>query len=440
MKQTRIALAASLLLAASQGAQAATAAGTEIRNTATATYVDSTSVARTATSNTVVTTVQLVASVTMSTGTAKTAAAGTQVVFAHTVTNTGNGADTFALTSQDSGAFAMTGVTFYADADGNGIADNATPITSTGQLAAGATFKFVAVGALPAGAANGATNTLVVSATSATTASVKATSTDTTTVGAGATLDITANASGPSAPGHGAGAEASAVVTNTTAPGTATRFVLYLNNNGGSPDTFNLQSSLDNNTFGTGTLPNGWTVVFRDSTGAVITSSTVNPNTSNLVYADVTPAAGATTGTTEIYFRAISGTSGVKDTIHEAVTVNPAAMQVNVLKTQALDAACDGTADTPFGTAPITTGAIPGACIRYQVTATNNGLTNVTSVQINDDIPANTTYFAGSNPVSATLGSILTVLTGPVSTLTTSPVTLTPGQSTTMSFGVRINP
>jgi len=436
--KTRLTIVASLLLAAAHGAQAGTAAGTQISNTATATYLDSAAKPQTATSNTVITTVQLVASLTMSSGNAKNAAAGAQVVYAHSVTNTGNGADTFALSSLDSGAFAMTGVVFFADADNNGVADNlAAPITSTGSLPAGQTFRFVAVATLPAGAATGATNNLVVTATSTTTNTVKATSTDVTTVGAGATVDITANAAGQSALGHGAGAEQAAVVTNVTAPGSATRFVLYLNNNGGSPDTFNLQSSLDNATFGTGALPNGWTVVFRDSTGAVITSSTVNPNASNMVYADVTPAAGATAGTTDVYFRAISS-GGVTDTIHDAVTVNPSAMQVTVVKTQAIDALCDGAADTAFTSAPIS--ALPGACIRYQITATNNGLSNVTQVQINDDIPANTVYYPGNNPVTATLGSILTVLTGPVSTLTTSQVTLTPGQSTTMSFGVRINP
>ncbi|WP_296949591.1 hypothetical protein [uncultured Massilia sp.] len=436
--KTRLTAIASLLLATG-AAHAGTAAGTQISNTATATYTDSTSTQRTATSNTVVTTVQQVAAVTLSAGSAKTAAANTTVSYAHTVTNTGNGADSFTLSAQESGAFTMAGVQFFLDANGDGIADNATPITSTGSLAIGGTFKFVAVATLPAGAQTNAQHTLTVNATSVFNNTVKASAADTTTVGTGSSVDITANAAGNNALGHGAGAEASAQVTNTTAPGTPTRFVLYLNNNGGSADTFNLSSSLDNNTFGTGTLPNGWTVVFRDVSGAVITSSTVAAGGSNLVYADVTPAAGATAGTTDVYFRALSPTSNVKDTIHDAVTVAIGATQVTLVKTQAIDAACDGTADTAFSTAPIAS-ALPGACIRYQITATNNGTTDVTQVQIKDDIPANTTYYGGTNPVTATLGSILTVLTGPVTNLTTSAVTLTPGQSTMMSFGVRINP
>jgi uncharacterized repeat protein (TIGR01451 family) len=433
--KTRLTVLATLMLAAAHGAQAATPAGTQISNTATATYSDGTGT-KTATSNTVVTTVQQVASLTMTAGTTKTGAAGTQVVFAHSITNTGNGADTFALSATQSGAFTMANVEFFADADGNGVADNATPISAATAVAAGATFKFVAVATLPAGAANGSSNSLVVTATSNFNNAVKATSTDTTTVGAGSTMDITANSSGL---GAGAGAEASAVVTNTVAPGATTRFTLNLNNGGGTADTFNLAASTDG-TFGTTTLPSGWTVVFRDATGAVITSATVNANATTVVYADVTPPAGATAGTTDLYFRALSPTTNVKDILHDAVIVNPAATQLSLVKTQALDANCDGTADTAYSAAPIATGALPGACIRYKITATNTGTTNVTSVTINDDIPANTTYYAGNNPVTASLGSILTVLTGQVSTMTASIPTLTPNQSGTMEFGVRINP
>jgi hypothetical protein len=437
--KTRLTVAASLLLAVAHTAQAGTAAGTTISNTATATYVDSGLVARTATSNTVITTVQQVAAVTLATGSNKTAAANTTVSFLHTLTNTGNGNDTFNLTEANTGAFAMADVKFYIDTDGNGT--RGAQITGPVSVAAGASYKFIAVATMPSSAATGTTNTMVVTATSTFTNTVKATSTDTTTVGAGSALDITANSSANGAPGTGPGAEASAVITNTTAPAVATRFVLFLNNNGGSADTFNLQSSTDNNSFASGTLSNGWTVVFRDaSSGAVITSSTIAANSSMQVWADVTPTAGATAGTSDIYFRALSPTSSVKDSIHDAITIDPNAMQVTLVKTQALDAACDGTADTPFSIAPITTGALPGACIRYSITATNNGVSNVNYVQIKDDIPANTTYFAGTNPGAVTLGTILTILTGNVNNLTTSPVTLTPGQSSSLSFGVRINP
>jgi hypothetical protein len=61
---------AAALLAVGHGAIAATAAGTSITNQATATYLDSALQSKTATSNTVVTVVQQVASLTMPAGTA----------------------------------------------------------------------------------------------------------------------------------------------------------------------------------------------------------------------------------------------------------------------------------------------------------------------------------------------------------------------------------
>jgi len=429
-------LAAASLLAAANGAYAATTAGTVITNVASATYNDSTGT-KTVQSNTVVTTVQQVASLTMPAGTAKSAGAGNTAVYAHSVTNTGNGSDTFALSQTNTGTLALTGVVFYLDANGDGVADNATPITTTGPLAAGATFRFVAVATLPAGAANGTTNTLTVKATSGFNGAVNATSVDTTTTSAGAVIDITANTAGAGAPGAGPGVEAAAVETKTTTAGTMTSFVLYLNNTGGSPDTFNLAASTDA-TFGTTVLPSGWTVVFKDANGAVITNATVAAGGNVKVTAEVTPPAGTAPGTTDLYFRAISGATGVADRIHEAVTVAAADSLVELVKTQALDANCDGVADTAFSNAPITAGAVPGACIRYQIVGTNKGVTTINAMVMTDVIPTHTTYHAGA-VANTLLGSILAPLAGAVGNVSATVGNLAPGASNTMSFGVKID-
>lgn len=433
-----LALAIGLACAHGMQAHAATAAGTSITNQASATYVDSTLTARSATSNTVVTVVQQVASVSMSAGSAKSAAAGAQVTYAHTITNNGNGADTFALSATNSGAFSMTGVVFYADANGDGVADNTTPITSTGSIAPGAVFHVVAVATLPAGASAGAANSLVVSATSAFNAAVNASALDTTTVGNGATIDITANSAGAGAPGAGPGVEASAVVTNSVSAGATTRFTLYLNNGGAAADTFNLQASTDA-AFGALTLPSGWTVVFKDAGGSVITSATVAAGANVVVYADVVPAAGATAGTTDLYFRVMSPTTNASDRIHDAVTVVAGGAQLALSKTQALDANCDGAADTAFSAANISAGAIPGACIRYEITATNGGVANVSAVVISDNIPANTVYHATA-PAATTVGTVTAPAAGAGGVVQATVGILSPGQSAKMSFGVRIAP
>jgi len=433
-RATRLALAASMLVLASSGAHAATAAGTEITNQASAVYLDSLLRGHTAVSNTVVTVVQQVGSLNMGDGSAKNAAANTQVVYAHSISNTGNGADTFTLSSTNTGAFPMANVVFYADANGDGVADNATPITSTGSLPAGETFRFVAVATLPANAAPGTNNELSVTATSTFNPQVTATSKDTTTVTASAMMDITANGAGIGAAGAGAGAETTAVVTNTTTAGATTRFTLYLNNAGGSNETFNLQASTSAS-FANTNLPDGWTVVFKDNFGNVINSAAVNSGASRQVFADVTVAAGAAPATTDLYFRALSA-SNIGDTIHEAVNVVNEAVQVTLVKKQALDATCDGVPDTAFSADNITTGAVPGACIRYQITATNTGASDVNTVVIRDTIPAYTSWHSAPGN---TTGAIVAPIVNLLGTISATVGTMQPGQSSTMTFGVRIS-
>ena len=438
--KTRLTLvAAASLLAVAHGASAATptAAGTLITNQASATYTDSTGT-QTVKSNTVTTLVQQVASLTMNNGNAKSAAAGAQVVFAHSVTNTGNGPDTFNLAQTNSGGLTLSNIAFYLDADRNGAADNQTALTKTPELAAGETFYFVAVATLASNANTGLTNSMEVTATSTFKNTVSAKSTDVTTVGAGAMIDITAISSGPNAKGHGLGPEELAQETKLTTAGTKTSFVIYLNNTGGSQETFALAASTDVN-FGGTPLPPGWTVVFKDDSGRVITNATVPANQNFKVIAEVTPATGATPGTTDIWFRAQSTTNpAIVDRIHEAVTVVAANSLLTLVKTQALDALCDGTADTEFTQEQIS--AAPGACIRYKIEATNKGLTTIYAVTISDNIPANTTYHAGA-AAGTLLGQLLEPVTqGLVTTLSTTGFDLKPDEVNTMSFGVKINP
>ena len=153
----------------------------------------------------------------------------------------------------------------------------------------------------------------------------------------------------------------------------------------------------------------------------------------------MTVAAGAPDGITDIYFRALSPTSGVTDRIHDAVNVVTASPQVTLAKTQALDANCDGVADTAFSAANITTGAVPGACLRYEITATNTGVTNVNAVVISDNVPANTVYHA-TVFAATTQGIVLTPLPGMAGLIVDTVGTLSPGQSAKLSFGVRITP
>ncbi|HLJ86994.1 MAG TPA: hypothetical protein VKZ53_09220, partial [Candidatus Angelobacter sp.] len=187
-------LAAVMLLSAI-AANAQTAAGTSIGNQASATYTDSSSVSRTATSNVVTTVVQQVASLTLTANGAKTASPGAPVFYPHTLINTGNGSDSFTLTlaPAQSGAFTLTGTHIYLDANGDGIPDNFTDLTGTSvTVAPGAAnaFKFVITGTVPSGATAGQTNNFSVSATSVFDNTKSASDTDTTTVTSNAVINL----------------------------------------------------------------------------------------------------------------------------------------------------------------------------------------------------------------------------------------------------------
>ena len=187
-----------LLCAFAPHAQAAPAAGTVIGNQATATYQDATGTSRTTSSNLVQTTVSQVKSFTLTADGAKTAAPGQTVYYPHTITNTGNGTDTYALNAPTTGgAFTPTGLAYYIDANGDGVPDNSTPITSTGPIPAGTQFKYVVAGVIPASATAGQTGTIVVSA--ADTGTNTASNTDTTTV-ANSVINVTKSLSSTSGP------------------------------------------------------------------------------------------------------------------------------------------------------------------------------------------------------------------------------------------------
>lgn len=264
-------------------------------------------------------------SVSMLGQTVASAVQGSTVTYTNVLTNTGNGVDSFDITV-GAGSFPVgtsytlykaDGVTPMIDTNGNGVPD-------TGPVGIGATYNVVLKVTLPAGATGGPYS-VSKTATSKLDPTKTATATDTLTAIIGNTVDLTNNSSGAAAPGNGAGPEAGAVTTNSTNPASTTRFTLYVNNTSAVGDTFDLAASTDS-TFGSLTMPSGWTVVFRDAAETVITNTgVVAGNGNKLVYADVTipanqaaiPAPGQA-----VYFRVLSPSSGAIDRKHDAVVIN----------------------------------------------------------------------------------------------------------------------
>jgi uncharacterized repeat protein (TIGR01451 family) len=121
---------------ASSALAAPPAAGTVIGNQAVATF-ESGGQTFSVTSNLVQTTINTIAGVQIETDTTKSAVAGGKVLFPHTITNVGNAADRYNLTTTFVSDSGLSFVGIYADGDCDGVPDTLTSIDQTGSLNAG---------------------------------------------------------------------------------------------------------------------------------------------------------------------------------------------------------------------------------------------------------------------------------------------------------------
>ncbi len=148
---------------------AATAAGVQIRNTATVTYEDSAGNPYSAVSNEAVVTVAQVYTATLGSDNDKTASAGQIVYLPYVLTNTGNGPDVFDLSASNG----ITGgddldssaVTVYRDTNGSGEPDAGEPVVSQLSLATGEIANLVVSVEVPGTATSGQTIGVTLNAT-----------------------------------------------------------------------------------------------------------------------------------------------------------------------------------------------------------------------------------------------------------------------------------
>lgn len=168
--------------------------------------------------------------------------------------------------------------------------------------------------------------------------------------------------------------------------------------------------------------------------------------------------AGSATGLVDVVGVTINatceGSLAVTSTVTDTTTVYVG--QVRLVKSQVVDANCDGNyatraasgavAPDKFTTAPLS--AKPGYCLIYQVIATNEGTTGVAGLTITDVLPSYTTTTGAkltsgavtiANPTcSAPTGTTGGSLTG--TTFSCSGIDLAPGAAATMYLSVKINP
>jgi uncharacterized repeat protein (TIGR01451 family) len=275
----------------------------------------------------------------------------TSVDFALDVINTSGGMDTYTLSSTAPLGWV---VTFYEDANGNGILDagEMAPIPSIGPVAGLTEVNVIARVAVPAGALPGV-NPVSFTATSTNNPLTSDTIANTVTVNSLAAVDFAPDLAGNSSPG-----------------GTI-QYTHTITNTGNVGDTFDL----------TFVSSQGWTYVFYDALNNPITDVTLVPGASEVVTVRLTVPMGAPIGTVE---------TGVLTATGQATFVSDDATDVTVIVAGNLTLT---KTVNPLGNQP------PGTELTYTTDYQNVGTADLTSVVIFDPIPAFTQYRVGSEAV-----------------------------------------
>ncbi|MDQ3813340.1 MAG: hypothetical protein M3347_05255, partial [Armatimonadota bacterium] len=392
-----------------------------------------------------------------------TANPGTLALFPLTVRNTSGIPDTYVLTlSSTTPLPAGATITFRSATTGQ-------VITNTGSIPAGGTVNVVAEVTLPANATPSQSTDLIFVVTSPTTGATDSLR-DRLNIATVRDLDIVPPSQNSQAfPGNFAlythtitnkgnvvEGDGAASTVNLTATNNASGFtsVIYwdANGNGTLDATDPAITSLSQVSAPAGA---GGTVNTADRG--------LDPGETVTIFVKTFAPANATLGTTNvttITATTVNGTNtGTPPTDSATDTTTVIASNIQLTKAQALDATCNGTPDTgSYTQANITTGARPGACIRYRILVTNIGTAPALSVVVNDSIPSFTLYNTGdgvtgatgvaawapSNAAGTPIGAFTAAATAPAANgtgaLSWNIGTLNPGQSAVIFFGVRIQP
>jgi uncharacterized repeat protein (TIGR01451 family) len=258
-------------------------AGAVIGNQASATYLDASSVSRQSFSNLVQTSVTQVYGGSLANTQTRYATVGTQVVFPHTYTNSGNGIDTLYFTVGTNAN--ITNQAIYIDANGDGVPDNTTNISGSANtfvVGPGQTFKFVVVGTLIAGSTSGTSYSLSVTPTESGAHIAPAANTDTIIATSNAAINVTKSMTVTSGP-QGTASVVTLTYTNT---GNATSGPVVIADPLGSTTAAFL--------YVTGSKWNGVALTDGGAEPAGVTSFTTTGNTPTLTLPSVAPGVTGT--------------------------------------------------------------------------------------------------------------------------------------------------
>lgn len=359
-------LAASIALAAGGAAlmptaqAAAPTAGSNISNIATASYTDGNGASKTVTSNEVKTTVLQVSSFTLVADRNAIINPNGTATLSHTLTNTGNGTDTFTLNVSQLGGddFDLNNVHIYLDSNQDGVPDNNTDITSV-TLTANQSVGIIVVSTVPVTQTDGQKAQYTLNATAGFDTTVKGSNTDTVTVSAGASMQI----------------QKSASVASVAPNGDITYTLTYKNTGNGAAAFVTIQDTLPNTvTYNAGSgLWSGSSTALTDATGGDPAGIDYRyDSTSKTVLVSLTNVPANSTGTVKFTVKAnasnnsvINNTasifiddnndptntpSGTTPTQSNQTTVTPTLTYTGTIN----DSATDVYADAAKGTTPTT--------------------------------------------------------------------------------------
>ncbi|BCM90978.1 hypothetical protein IAD21_02841 [Abditibacteriota bacterium] len=362
---------------------------------------------------------------------------GTTQRFTLYVKNTSAVADSFALlasgdTSFGAGLNLPTGFTLVFKSDAGAI------LTNTGLIQPGATTKVNADVFIPLGANPGVQN-IYFRVISLLTGAFD-TKLDAVNVGGLRSLALAPNGVGQ------------------VYPGNATVYTHTLTNTGNLPEGDGILSTIALAT--TDSVTGFSSVVYRDTNGngildaldPIVTNLNLGglllPGQSATLFVKVYAAAGTDLGSVNTTTLTATTTGGVGTppasvSVRDSTTV--IAGQITMQKTQALS---NGGA-LVYSVNRITTGARPGAIIRYRIVATNVGTAPALGFVITDAIPAFTAYDQGDGSNSGTGvagwtdGTTFHIADTPLTNGATGTLNFTigdlaPGQSVTVTFGAKI--
>ena len=121
-------------------------------------------------------------------------------------------------------------------------------------------------------------------------------------------------------------------------------------------------------------------------------------------------------------------------------TTTITATQIRLLKLQALDANCDGTADGSYTAATLTIGRNAngtGQCVLYRVTVQNQGALDIGAFTFRDNTPASTVMAFAPTCTACTSSTISAPVFGQSGSLNGIVPAVASGASHTFEFGVK---